>query len=124
MTLKYEQTIEDVRGKIFFYFQNDEFLGMTETKKNFARGGHYMELEQSLFLISGKIKYFEKNIENNSEKINIYSAPYMITVPPNTAILLIALEDSLLVETLPQNQKLKIKYPEYRQIVNEKMKLN
>ncbi len=124
MTLKYEKIIEDVRGKIFFYSQNDEFIGITETKKNFARGGYYIEIEQSLFLISGKIKYFEKNIKNNSEKINIYFAPYMITVPPNTAILLIALEESLLVETLPQNQKLKIQYPEYRQIVNEKMKLN
>lgn len=121
--MKYEKTAEDIRGKIFFYSNNDEHFGLTETKKDFVRGGHYMNISQSLFLISGKIKYVEKNIENDSEKINIYSAPSMITVPPKTANLVFALEDSLIIETLPKNEKLKIKYLKYRQIVEEKMNL-
>lgn len=121
MTLKYEKTVEDVRGKIFFYSNDDNNFGFTETKKDFIRGGHYMKISQSLFLISGRIKYIEKNVENNSEKINIYNAPCIIFVPPKTANLVIALEDSLIIETLLKNETSKIKYSEYRQIVEEKM---
>ncbi len=119
--MNFEKSVEDIRGKIFFYSNNDEYFGFTETKKNFVRGGYFMNVPQSLFLISGKIKYIEKNIENNSEKTTIHSAPFIIRVPSKTANLIFALEDSLIIETLPNDEKAKIRYSLYRKIVEEKM---
>ena len=120
LDLKYEKTAEDIRGKTIFYSKGKIFFGFAETKKGFARGGHYRNTPQWLFIISGKVKYTEKNLDTNLEKIKNISAPCLIDVPPNTANLLIALEDSLMIETLPKEES-PINYPEYRNIVKEKM---
>ena len=121
MTIKYEKTVEDIRGKIFFFSNENKNFGFTEIKKDFVRGGHYMNVNQFLFLVSGKIKYIEKNIQTNHEKINTYSAPKVILVPPKTANLVFAETDSLIIETLPKVKNSKIKFPEYREIVETKM---
>ena len=36
MTIKYEKTVEDIRGKIFFYSNKNTDFGFTEIKKDYA----------------------------------------------------------------------------------------
>jgi hypothetical protein len=70
----------------------------------------------------GKIEYREENIETKEEKIQIITSPYIIKVPPNTAHLLLALEDTIFVESFDVQYDA-INYPKYRKIVEEKIKV-
>ncbi len=121
MELNHEKTVEDVRGKSIFYSFGNNFLCIVETKKGYARGGHYRKIPQILYILEGKIKYIEKDLSTNLEKSKEISPPQIIEVPPNTANLLIAIEDTLFIETLKEKESGK-NFPEYRQIVEEKMK--
>jgi len=121
LKLNHEKTVEDVRGKSIFYSLGNNFLGIVETKKGYARGGHYRKIPQILFILEGKIKYIEKDLSTNLEKTREISSTHIIEVPPNTANLLIAIEDTLFIEILREKET-GINYPEYRQIVEEKMK--
>lgn len=120
--LKHEKTVEDVRGKTMFFSSGSHFFGIVETREGYARGGHYRKIPIVLFIMEGKIKYTEKDLSTNLEKTNVFSAPQIINVPPNTANLLIAIEDTLFIELLKQKESA-MNYTEYRQIVDEKMNL-
>lgn len=120
MSFQIDRDYEDVRGKIIFISFNNHYYGLLETKKGFARGGHYRKISQDLFLISGKAEYSEKNVKTGKENIRIVSGPILIKVPPNTANLIIALEDCLLLETLEEKDN-SINYQNYRKIVEDKM---
>ena len=97
-------------------------VNMVEIKKGFARGGHYHKFESDHIIITGKIEYREENIDTKKEEIKIISSPAIIRVPPNTAHLLIALEDSIFAEVF-DNKYEGTNYPKYRKIVEEKMKI-
>lgn len=122
MSLLFEKEIKDSRGKILFLSYGNEKINFVEIKKGFARGGHYHKIVQQHFIISGKIEYREKNIKTNKEQIKIITAPTTIHVPAYTAHLLIAIEDTLFVETFKKELEATI-YPKYRKIVAERMKV-
>lgn len=120
MSLKFEKEIEDNRGKILFFSYGNKTIHMVEIKKNFARGGHYHPFESDHILISGKIEYHEENVLTKKNKKVILHSPSLMTVPANSAHLLIALEDSIFVETFEDSYQA-IDYPKFRQIVLERM---
>ena len=120
MGLTFLKKAEDKRGKIFFYSFDGKQINFIEIKKNFARGGHYHKFGSNHLLLSGKIKYAEKNLDTNLETIKIINAPDIIHTPSKIAHLLIALEDTLFIEVFDDKYEAII-YPPYRQIVQERI---
>jgi quercetin dioxygenase-like cupin family protein len=122
MKLEFLKSIIDPRGRILFCQYGDISVNLVETKKGFSRGGHYHKFKSDHILLQGKIEFKELNLDTNFEQIQIIRAPYTISVAPNTAHLLIALEDSLFLEYF-ELEYTAINYLPYRRIVLEKMKL-
>jgi len=122
VTLNIEKTIEDERGKIIFISYGNKKINLVEIKKNFARGGHYHNFPSEHVIILGKIEYREENIETKEEKIQIITSPCVIKVPPNTAHLLLALENTIFMESFDVQYNA-INYQKYRKIVEEKKSL-
>lgn len=120
--MRIEKEVEDARGKIFFLSHGDEKVNLVEIKKGFARGGHYHTIAQDHIIISGKLEYREENVKTGQEKIKIVDVPTIIHVPAHTAHLLMAIEDTLFLETFNKTIE-SINYPKYRNIVEERMKV-
>lgn len=104
---------------MFFSFGN-KFLNVIEIKKGFARGGHYHKYQQDQIILFGKVEYREENIFEKKEKITIIDKPSRMIIPPLTAHLLIAIEDTCFVETFTEKYEATY-YPKYRKIINKKM---
>lgn len=121
MEMRYEKEASDVRGSVIFMSYGDKKVNLVEIKSGFSRGGHYHDFASSHHIISGKIEYREKDIDSGTEKILTVSAPATISVPPRTAHLLTAIEDTLFAEAFETDYSA-TEYPEYRKIVTEKMK--
>ncbi len=121
MTLEFIKSINDVRGTILFYSFGKLTIHFVETKKGFSRGGHYHKFKSDHILLQGKIEFREFNLSTNMEQIRIISAPYTISVEPNVAHLLTALDDSLFLECFDAEYSA-TDYSPYRNIVNEKIK--
>ena len=120
MGLQFEKVVEDARGKSFFLSYHDKKINIVEIKKEFARGGHYHPSETEHTILTGKIEYRKENIESGKERIEIITAPSLVSVPPKVAHLLIALEDTVFVEAFDK-QYAATNYDKYRKIVEEKM---
>jgi dTDP-4-dehydrorhamnose 3,5-epimerase-like enzyme len=120
MELNFEKAAGDARGKILFLNYGDKKINIVEIKRGFSRGGHYHTFKTRHFLLSGTIEYREKDLSTNMEKISKISAPTVIEVPPMTAHLLTALDDTVFVEEFGENYSA-TEYPEYRKIVTEKI---
>ena len=118
--MKIEKEVSDVRGKIMFMSYDKKQVNIVEIKKGYARGGHYHPFASDHIVITGRIEYREENIETQKEEIKIIESPYIIQVPPRTAHLLIALEDSIFAEVFEREYE-GTNYPKYRKIVEEKM---
>jgi quercetin dioxygenase-like cupin family protein len=123
MNLKFEKEVEDARGKILFFSYGKKRINLVEIKKGFARGGHHHTFESEHILISGRIEYREEHVKMGGENIKIINSPATIRVMPDTAHLLIALEDTLFVEVFNSEYEA-TNYPKYRKIVEEKMKIH
>lgn len=121
MNLQFEKEVEDVRGKIIFYTHGKMKINFIETRKGFARGGHYHKYEQDHTLISGQVEVRFHDISTSQETIQIFKAPSIIHVPKNIVHLFIALEDSTFIETSDSEYEM-TNFPKYRQIVEERMK--
>lgn len=120
MKLKFQKSVNDIRGRIIFCKYGDLFLNIVETKKGFSRGGHYHNFDSEHFLLSGKVEFREKNLVTNEEKISMINSPSVIKVISNSAHLLTALEDTLFVEYF-ENAYSATDYSEYRSVVIQKM---
>lgn len=120
MDLKFEKQLSDIRGTIAFLSYGDKKINLVEIKKGYSRGGHYHDFETRHYLISGKIVYREKDMATNVEKTQTVLAPAIITVPPMAAHLLTAIDDTLFAEEFGENYSA-TEYPEYRNIVTQKM---
>jgi len=123
MTLEFSKSLNDVRGTIMFYSFGKLIIHFVETKKGFSRGGHYHKFKSDHVLLQGKVEFKELDLDTNIEQIRILSAPYIISVEPNVAHILTALEDSLFLECFDTEYSA-IDYLPYRNIVNEKIKQN
>ena len=121
MTLEFNKSVSDIRGTILFCSFEKLTINFVETKKGFSRGGHYHEFKSDHILLRGKIEFRELNLGTNMEQIRILSAPCTISVEPNIAHLLTALEDSLFLECFDTEYSA-IDYMPYRNIVDEKIK--
>jgi len=119
--LEFSKSVNDVRGTILFYSFGKLIIHFVETKKGFSRGGHYHKFKSDHMLLQGKIEFKELHLDTNMEQIRILSAPYIISVEPNVAHLLTALEDSLFLECFDTEYSA-IDYIPYRNIINEKIK--
>lgn len=120
MTLEFNKSTSDIRGTILFCSYGSSSINFVETKKGFSRGGHYHKFKSDHILFRGKIEFRELNLDTNMEQIRILSAPYTISVEPNIAHLLTALEDALFLECFDTDYSA-IDYQPYRKIVNEKI---
>ena len=120
VSLKFEKQYEDKRGKILFLKYDRKNINLIEIKKNFARGGHFHQIETNHFLISGKIECREENIITGAEKISIILSPKIISISANVAHLLIALENSLFFEVFENYED--TVFPKYRKIVENLMR--
>lgn len=121
MNLKFEKEIDDVRGKIIFYSYNNMKINLIETRKGFARGGHYHKYDQDYTLISGQVEVRFNDISIDQETVQTFKAPAIIHIPKDIAHLFIAIEDSIFIET-SESEYMITNFPKYRQIVEEKMK--
>ncbi len=121
MDLSLEKQVEDVRGKIFFFSQGKKKLNFVEMKKGFARGGHYHNFEQIHIILTGKIEYHTKDLAMNKGDIRVINSPESVLIPAKTPHLFIALEDSSFIE-IYENLYESTEYPEFRRIVEERMK--
>lgn len=121
MTLEFNKSVSDIRGTILFCSFEKSTIHFVETKKGFSRGGHYHEFKSDHILIQGKIEFRELNLGTNMEQIRILSAPCTISVEPNIAHLLTALENSLFLECFDTDYSA-VDYIPYRNIVDEKIK--
>lgn len=79
-----------------------------------------MNLIVYIFIITGKIEYFEEDVNTSKEKKMVIDPPRMIFTPKK-GHLLIAIEDSVFFEIFDQEYSA-VTYPKYRKIVEEKMK--
>ena len=120
MTLEFNKSVSDIRGTILFCSFGSLTINFVETKKGFSRGGHYHKFKSEHILIRGKIEFKELNLDTNNEQTHILSAPHMISVEPNTAHLLTALEDTLFLECFDMDYSA-TDYLPYRNLVNEKI---
>lgn len=120
MELIFDKEASDARGKIVFLKYGQKNLNIVEIKKGYSRGGHYHTFETTHFLLSGTIECREKNIQTNQEQIHTFSAPAIIPIPPMIAHLLTATEDAVFAEAFEQDYSA-TEYPEYRNIVLQKM---
>ena len=118
--MKIDKEVSDIRGKITFMSYNKKQMNMVETKKGFSRGGHYHKFKSDHILLQGKIEFRELNLDTNIEQIHILSAPCIVSVEPNIAHILTALEDSLFLECFDVGYSA-IDYMPYRNIYNEKI---
>lgn len=121
MKLEFNKSISDIRGIILFCSFGKSAVHLVQTKKCFSRGGHYHPFKSDHYLLRGKIEFKEIDIDTNIEKIRIIQAPYTISVEPNIAHLLTALDDSLFLESF-KTKYAAIEYVAYRNIVNDRMK--
>ncbi len=100
---------KDKRGKVFDFFLKDKkhFLFFF-TKKGKLRAAHYhlgkskSKNPENLFLVSGKIKFFFKDMKTGKEEIVIVSDPSWIRIWPKVYHELHALTDYILFE--PNNE--------------------
>ena len=122
MKLEFLKSVQDQRGKILFLSFDKKAINFVEIKKGFARGGHYHNFKSNHYLISGKIEFYEKNILSNKEIKKIVKAPYLLPVSAKTAHMMIALEDSLFIETFNENYSA-TDYEPFRKIVLKKMNI-
>tara|TARA_B110001454_G_scaffold203965_1_gene212309 strand:- start:1121 stop:1495 length:375 start_codon:yes stop_codon:yes gene_type:complete len=123
MKLKFKKSYSDIRGIILFCSFGKSSLHFVKTKKGFSRGGHYHKFKSDHILLQGKIEFKEFNINTNSEQIRILSAPITISVEPNVAHLLTALEDTIFLEFFDSEYS-STDYTPYRTIVEKNMKYN
>ena len=121
MTLELSKSVNDVRGTIMFYSFGKTIIHFVETKKGFSRGGHYHKFKSDHILLQGKVEFKELDLDTNMEQIRILSAPYIISVEPNVAHILTAMEDSLFLECFDTEYSA-IDYLPYRNIINQKIK--
>ena len=121
MKLEFKKSYSDIRGIILFCSFGKSSLHFVKTQKGFSRGGHYHKFKSDHILLQGKIEFKEFNMNTNLEQIRILSAPVTITVEPNIAHLLTALEDSLFLESFKTKYSA-IEYLPYRNIVKKSMK--
>jgi len=120
MILRHEKTIEDVRGKIFFFSYGNKQINVIEIKKGYSRAGHYHEVVTSHTVTVGKIEYKEKNIKTGEEITKIIIAPAKVDTPAKHAHLVTALEDTIFVEAFEKPYKA-TNFPEYRTVVDNKL---
>jgi hypothetical protein len=119
-TLKITNQLEDLRGKIFFCKLGEKNINLIEIKKGFARGGHFHKFNSEHIILSGKIKYLEKNLNTNIESKQIIDHPKIILTTSMIAHMFIGLETSLFVESFTKDYEA-VYYLEYRRIIDEKM---
>ena len=123
MKLEFKKSFSDVRGIILCCSYGKSFIHFVKTKKGFSRGGHYHKFKSDHILLKGKIEFKEFNISTNSEQIRILSSPTTISVEPNVAHLLTALEDTVFLEFFNFEYS-STDYIPYRTIVEKKIKEN
>jgi len=123
-TIEVEST--DERGTVFCgkVDGHEQFL-IVEIKKGKVRGGHYHNIDTFHFILTGNVTYYEKQLlENGVEKnqedlIKKVNKGTVINTKAYAAHLIIANEDSFIVESSPEN-KITTNYQPYRKLVNGK----
>lgn len=98
MTLKFVKETQDVRGKIMWINANKMGIHIVETKKNFARGGHYHPFDSIHMVIAGTIEYREIDPKTKKENVKQVKAPSSIFTKREFPHLITATEDSIFAE--------------------------
>jgi quercetin dioxygenase-like cupin family protein len=121
MTITFEKSIDDKRGKIFRYKDNEKHIILVETKAGFARGGHFHQESDIVYtIISGLGEYLEYDVKTNQETKIIYKSQDNITIKPNKAHLLIAKEDTIFLAVEEHLEGVTV-FPKYRDIVDKQL---
>ena len=121
MTLEFEKITEDIRGKILWLTSGKTKILVIETKKGFARGGHYHNFSTKQFVAKGTIEYREEDLNTGIELIQIFTAPDIISTSPNIPHMITALEDSLSIEIFTTDYSATM-FQKYRAIIENRMK--
>jgi len=114
----------DERGSVFCgKLDGDQQFLLVEIKKGKRRGGHYHNIDTFHFVVIGSVRYFEKHLDSNGNEIlgeneleKSVSGGTVISTPAFTAHFVEAVEDSVILESLPK-EKLTYSYSPYRKLV-------
>lgn len=121
MTIEFEKSIEDKRGKIFRYKDNNKHIILVETKSGFARGGHFHKKSNIFYtIISGAGEYFEYDIITNQEIKILFKPQDNIIIKPNKAHLLIAKEDTVFLAVEEGLEGVTV-FQKYRDIIENQL---
>jgi dTDP-4-dehydrorhamnose 3,5-epimerase-like enzyme len=113
---------EDARGKITWLTAGGKEIHIVETKKGFARGGHYHPFESVHLVVSGRLVYTECDIKaENTEITKTIDHVATIVTPAYRAHMIAALEDSTFIEIFDPPYRA-ADYKPYRSIVESSMK--
>jgi len=118
MELEFKKEGSDSRGKFVLCYYGRKKISVFEIRKGLSRGGFTWEKEIQQTVIFGKVEYKTQNIETGKEKILTIQAPKSVNLPPKTADLITAIEDSILTEIGDIQNESKV-FPKYRKIIEE-----
>jgi len=121
MELEFDRKDKDSRGGFILATYGGKKISLFEIKKGQARGGYVWEKPIQQTLISGRVEYMTTNVDTNKEKIQTLEPPAGVVLNPGTSDLIIALDDSIMVE-IHENTKNGELYPRYRNLVENHMK--
>lgn len=115
-----EKIHEDKRGEMFVGKIGDNEVLIMHSVKGAPRGGHFHDSEQIHCVMHGSFEYREYDPKTGKEIKKILRAGDSVKIPAGNTHLLIALEESILVEVKKSDTQTK-DFPEWRKIVQDYM---
>lgn len=95
----------DVRGSIQNLITNGvESVAVIESKKGSIRSNHWhKDNSHYLYIVSGEIKYSERDLDGSNRKEDIYKSGQMIFTGPNKVHKVEMLSDTIMISLAPKS---------------------
>lgn len=100
-----DQPFIDNRGSIQNLITNGiESIAVITSVAGSVRSNHYhLHNSHYLHLITGKVRYYERNLDGSNSEVQEYGAGQMFFTPPNKVHKVEFLEDSIMVSLAPKS---------------------
>lgn len=95
----------DDRGVIQNLITNGiESVAVITSKKGSIRSNHWHQFNSHhLYIVSGSVEYFERNLDGMNRTQTIYAAGQMFFTPPNKVHKVVAIEDTIMISLAPKS---------------------
>lgn len=79
-------------------------IAVITSKKGAVRSNHYhLHNSHHLYVLSGSVEYFERNLDGSNQTRTIYKVGEMFFTPPNKVHKVVALEDTVMISLAPES---------------------